>query len=86
MYSRDLVLPIFGCLFIVHVDFDSVEDGSRPCKNCVINRSVSKQRMMNIVGLQGGHKKHRGADFLLLCVFIAPLTSADHWHPAGALA
>lgn len=42
--------------------------------------------MMNIMGLQGGHKKHRGADFLLLYVFIAPLTSADRWHQARALA
>lgn len=85
MYSRDLVLPIFGCLCSVHVDFDSVEDGSKACKNCVINRSVSKQRMMNIMGLQGGHKKNRGVDFLLLCAFIAPLTSANCWYRARVL-
>lgn len=76
----------FGCLFIVHVDFYSVEDGRRGCKNCLINRSVSKQRMRNIMGLQGGHKKGRGVDFLLLYVFIAPLTSANRWHPGGTLA
>lgn len=46
MYSRDLALHIFGWLLVVYVDFDSVEDGSRACKNWVINRSVSKQRMM----------------------------------------
>lgn len=40
MYSPDLVLPIFAWFFlIVHIDFDSVEDGSRACKNCVIYTS-----------------------------------------------
>lgn len=79
-------LFLVGFFFIVHIDFDSVEDGSRACKNCVIYTSVLKQRMMNIMGLQRGHKKHRAVDFLLLHVFVAPLTSADRWHPAGVLA
>lgn len=74
--SWDLVLPIFVWLFIVHISFDSVEDGSRiPCKD-------SKQ-MINTVLFRGSIRNTDGEDFLLLSVFTAPLTSGVRWHQSG---
>lgn len=74
--SWDLVLPIFVRLFIVHISFDSVEDGSRiPCKD-------SKQ-MINTMLFRGSIRNTDGEDFLLLSVFTAPLTSGVRWHQSG---